>query len=488
MPGGDHCVAFGCTNRRGSKPHLSFHHFPNDSGLCARWVQAVKREHFKPTANSVLCSEHFDSKSYFTSLGEDDGHDARKRPRFLKPGSLPTIFPHLPPPPEPRPAYADRLTAGRARALEVERKKTLPPPGASKVEWQLQQDVKRKDDLVKQLESQVAALQIEVKLLKSQLFRYENIRGNEQEMEFLTGLNTTTWDILWVLLDVSHANVLSVKASASESQGRKIAKGSGRKSVLSLEDQLLLTLMRFRLGRLQEELAYSFGVSDGTVSNVLKMWTSYMYLRLASLPLWPDWSAVASSMPESFKKSFPDTFIILDATELRCEIPSSLSLQSQLYSRYKSHTTLKGLVGIAPNGCFTFISQLYTGSISDKQLVIESGILSLLESVPPGKRVMADRGFEIQDLLVKPGLILNIPPFKGSQPFMPKQDVVKTQKIASVRIHIERAIGRVKSRFHILDRDIPLSLFGTINQIWTICCMLTNFSGPLIAEERHASV
>ena len=107
----------------------------------------------------------------------------------------------------------------------------------------------------------------------------------------------------------------------------------------------------------------------------------------------------------AFKKSYPETFIVIDATELRCKIPSNLSLQSQHYSTYKSHTTLKGLVCIAPDGCFIFISQLFTGSISDKELVQQSGILQPLELVPAGKSVMADRGFEIQDLLVKPLLI-----------------------------------------------------------------------------------
>ena len=104
--------------------------------------------------------------------------------------------------------------------------------------------------------------------------------------------------------------------------------------------------------------------------------------------------------------SYPDTFLIIDATELRCERPSSLSLQSQHYSSYKSHTTLKGLVGIVPSGMFAFISPLYTGSISDRQLVVECGLLPLLDSVPPGKNIMADRGFKIQDLLVKPNLCL----------------------------------------------------------------------------------
>ena len=50
---------------------------------------------------------------------------------------------------------------------------------------------------------------------------------------------------------------------------------------------------------------------------------------------------------------------------------------------------------IAPNGGFMFISELFTGSISDDQLFEQSGIMKLYNSVPPGKSLMADHGFEI---------------------------------------------------------------------------------------------
>ena len=64
-----------------------------------------------------------------------------------------------------------------------------------------------------------------------------------------------------------------------------------------------------------------------------------------------------------------------------------------------------------------FVSELFTGSISDRQLTIQSGFLEMLKSVPHGRSVMADKGFDIQDLLVKYGLLLNIPPFKDLQPY-----------------------------------------------------------------------
>ena len=144
-------------------------------------------------------------------------------------------------------------------------------------------------------------------------------------------------------------------------------------------------------------------------------------------------------MPVVFKEAYPTTFCIVDVTEIFCEVPASLSLQSQCYSSYKSHTTMKGL----PNGAVIFVSELFTGSISDRQLTIQSGFLEMLKSVPHGRSVMADKGFDIQDLLVKHGLLLNIPPFKGSAALQ-FSDVQKTQTIARVRIHVQCVIGQVK--------------------------------------------
>ena len=110
-------------------------------------------------------------------------------------------------------------------------------------------------------------------------------------------------------------------------------------------------------------------------------------------------------------------------------------LQSKHYSSYKSHTTLNGLIAIAPNECFIFVSELYSGSISDRELTEECGFLDLLHRVPQGKGIMADRGFDIQDLLVMQGLILNMPPSKGTSVSLQEEDVQKTQKIARLRIH-----------------------------------------------------
>ena len=105
--------------------------------------------------------------------------------------------------------------------------------------------------------------------------------------------------------------------------------------------------------------------------------------------------------------------VILDGTEIRCEAPSSLTLQSETFSHYKNTNTFKGLIGIASCGVITLISKLisklYTGSISDREITQQSGILSLLQ---PGDACMADKGFVIDKMLSEVGATLIMPPFK----------------------------------------------------------------------------
>ena len=61
---------------------------------------------------------------------------------------------------------------------------------------------------------------------------------------------------------------------------------------------------------------------------------------------------------------------------------------------------------------------------------------------------MADRGFNIEDLLPV-GITLNLPPYKGQRDQLTAEEAEEISKIACVRIHVERAVGRVKN-YHIL--------------------------------------
>lgn len=90
-----------------------------------------------------------------------------------------------------------------------------------------------------------------------------------------------------------------------------------------------------------------------------------------------------------------------------------------------------------------------------------------------------DKSFQIQDLFAPLGVHLNIPLFLTSNVQMPVGDVILT-RITHLRIHVERAIGRVKE-YHILQNVIPATMWNSINEVVYVCCMLANFNPPLVS-------
>ncbi|KAK2142334.1 hypothetical protein LSH36_969g00025 [Paralvinella palmiformis] len=149
-------------------------------------------------------------------------------------------------------------------------------------------------------------------------------------------------------------------------------------------------------------------------------WINYLYVLLGSLPVWPRRQTVDSCMPTVFKDRYAATRIILDCTELHMQRPSSLKLNTEFYSHYKSTTTLKGLVGIIPSVAVSLVSALHPGSVSDNAITRNSGILELLEN---GDQVMVNKGFKIEGELAKAGATLVISPFlTATRPEFTKQE------------------------------------------------------------------
>ena len=186
----------------------------------------------------------------------------------------------------------------------------------------------------------------------------------------------------------------------------------------------------------------------------------------------------------NFKKEFPaqgkkniqiskNIQIIIDCAEFKTDTPSSLVLHKMMYSDYKSHKTVKNLVGIAPGGGFTFISNTYPGSISDKEIVVKSGFLNpnLWEQ---GDIVMVDRGFLIEYYLKPLGVGLEIPNFLKGRDQLTIKETVKSHQIANEKIIVERMIQRLKC-YYIFDRLSPINMLESLNQIIYVCALLSNF-------------
>ena len=136
------------------------------------------------------------------------------------------------------------------------------------------------------------------------------------------------------------------------------------KNMLSVFQQFFL-----RLDVSVQYLGYCFGVSTSTVSRMFLNTISVMHARLVPLlVVWPDREVLRASMSLSFWSKFRKCACMIDCFEIFIERPSDLKARAQTYSTYKSHNTMKYLIGIIPQGTISCISKGWGGKVSDKHV------------------------------------------------------------------------------------------------------------------------
>ena len=118
------------------------------------------------------------------------------------------------------------------------------------------------------------------------------------------------------------------------------------------------------------------------------------------------------------------------------------------------------LIGITPQGTVSFISEGWGGRVSDKHLTENSG---LLDHLTPGDVILADRGFDIQESVGLFCSTIKIPAFTKGKKQLSGIEVEQTQRIANVRIHVERVIGNIGKKYGILGATQPIDFVTVRN-------------------------
>lgn len=309
---------------------------------------------------------------------------------------------------------------------------------------------------------------------KRQYFRLEQVKHDDKLIRFYTGFVSYAIFLLFF-------NFLGPVVNELRYRGEKGGQGlRHRVCMLDPINQLFLTLVKLKLNLKLKDLTFRFGISPSAVSQYINTWICFLYHHLKEIDWTPSVNQVISTLPHSFKNLYPNTFAIINGSEIFLEAPSDLciSMQSSTWSQYKHHNTAKFLLACTPNGAISFVSPVFIGSISDIKLTRESCFLTTLQD-KPGISIMADRGFTIKDMLKDIGIELNIPPFMEGRAQLPVKEVQEGRRIASVCIHVERAIGRMKN-FAILQGTFPISMSRIINQVVCVCAFLTNFMPALV--------
>ena len=302
--------------------------------------------------------------------------------------------------------------------------------------------------------------------------------GSDRKMNFYTGLSSIKlFEAICQLLQ-PYLRQLSYWRGAKRvisSKVQRTFKKSPQKK-LTPRDECLLVLMRLRLGLLNEDLADRFCISTTICSNIFKTWIQFLSETVGKLVASIPKEAVMANMPKVFKKAGHGKLrVIIDCSEVFIERPKALDSQAATWSDYKSHNTIKFLIGISPTGFISFLSDCYGGRASDKFICSDSGFYDCLDLYD---EIMADRGFQIKEELMMKFCTLSVPPGARVKSQMTNSECKTTKDVANLRIHIERAINRIKT-YRILKSIVPITMLHSCDDIVRTCAGLCNLKSLL---------
>ncbi|CAH3170887.1 unnamed protein product [Porites lobata] len=423
-----HCCVPEC-NQKGVKSPTGFFEFPNQSSLRKRWIHAIQGDggkNWQITRDTKVCSLHFRREDLRKSLAGRT---------YLVDGCVPSRFAWSIPSPRKRKAPTERLP--------------LPIPLSSK---------KRlfTSDTSSEINIASSAVESSNEIFPSTSGGNEtNEPGNETDEPDISVESNVEMD------QGKKVEDLEARLLQSEKELAILRKELERKIIENEQHQETLSSRLFSLDRFKSNADVNFYTG---LPNYATLISIFEFLNPGE-DCENIRSRISSDVPEEFYNSESDD-----------EEDTSTTKRGRRRKLKPLEEFFIVLCRLRRGFSERHLANLY-GSISDREIVVRSGLLS--QAFDDGDSVMADKGFQIQDILPL-GVTLNIPPFLGGDSQMSAEDVVRTQQIASLRIHVERAINKIKN-FRIWQRVVPLSLFGVVNQMWSVCAFMCNVHDPLIS-------
>ncbi|XP_041430373.1 uncharacterized protein LOC108699800 [Xenopus laevis] len=407
-----HCCVPFCNSdsRYNADKKISFHRIPAFHVEPQRhrdWLNRIRREPgptFKISSCTRVCSKHFLPSDFVRTLTGK---------RNLKPSSVPCIFQwtnnqemeHETP-------ISKRTVKNTLQPIlptQVQAPKSRPSITAERTVSVLDHcyDLPPKTDteMLHAAREEIARLQQRSSALEKNRFFVERFSSDSSLINFYTGFKDySTFTDVFTTLTQAEGNMVKWQQCQHECNTSDLDE---EEESLLLIDQFFLFLCKVRQGFFDQDLAVRFNICQSTVTKIIITWADYLYLVLGEVPLWRSRAAASQDIPDCFRASYPQARLILHSAEFKVQTSNPSSVSSQLYSCYRSQTTYKGLLGIAPHGAVIFISPLYSSCASKRDITKSSGILDLLE---PNDLVITDTDFHIQDLVEAAGAVVVIPP------------------------------------------------------------------------------
>ncbi|KAE8743395.1 hypothetical protein FOCC_FOCC011000 [Frankliniella occidentalis] len=314
------------------------------------------------------------------------------------------------------------------------------------------------------------------KTQKTKVISYEVCKSDDR-FQFFTGLSIDDFEALFNLIGGDDA-IRSLKLKYSDTTPTKTIQ-----STLTSRDRLFMMLLRLRRGYPGEELGFLFGIDPSYAYRICYAMTQLVYLTFKSMQKIMFVSAAHQRKGQpKVMKPFKNLRVILDGMSIFLQTPSNFQQQGNTYSNYKKDNVLLVAVGISSHGATIFCSDAYEGTTSDKESIMKSGLLDMLDK---GDGVMTDRGYELTAELQAKGCHFYKPPSLGDRKTFTEEEETLTKAIAAARIYVEHAIADIKD-WKILQGVVPINMISQWSNIIYVVAFLRNFNPNRIHNKKFS--
>ena len=361
-----HCDIHGCnkgTNRCVCPQPFDLLPFPTRARSPERrkaWIAKLKRvdpndpkKPWEPTKNSRVCSWHFVPGEVVLTLKLGYSASATPATKRKPPKNRTTETPSKKPrsqkllgtPCEPSRTYGSSEQHLQAEPLDVQEPESDGDSSEilSALEC-LQCDeligkLADKDDLIKTLKKQlkqkgqeITALNYELKSMKRKMagnMTYSSVQHSQEKLSFYTGLpepSSQVFSSLHSLVAPLVKRLWRGRAVSTKYVRRSPQKKMGPQRKLSSQDELLLALMRLRLGLMNKDVAYRFGISPTLASQIFTSWLKALHKVLRHLVYRPSKEAIIATKPARYV-CYPDLRDIIDCSESFIDTPKTFNFR-----------------------------------------------------------------------------------------------------------------------------------------------------------------
>ena len=274
----------------------------------------------------------------------------------------------------------------------------------------------------------------------------ERVLKNPRKLYRLTGLTLAQFFKLEQELKIVWERVVLERKN---NHSRKRNPGGGRLYDFDMNDMLLVNLIYYRHYIVQELVAEFFATDQSMISRVIARLRPL--IEMAADPIlkdyfeqWKKENVDKKRMSqEEFKLAYPELWrIATDATDTEINRPSDYEKQKKYYSgKRKTHSIKTQITVSIHSGRFLHVSDSYPGSVHDKAVFDQDGIL---QYAPEQSGHYLDLGYQ-GVAAENPHHYLILPPKKRPKQELSLLDKENRKSAAKIRVKSEHGIRKIKT-------------------------------------------